>query len=105
MFKWYDKRENFYDFDTGTLYPETIFGMASFLLTPTGILIDIDDPFSIFFIFAIISGVIGIGIAIANIVRAVSYGRHDGITFSIFGIAASLLGIAIAIVAIVMFGF
>ena len=101
--KWPDKRQFYYDSDQGRLYLETVFGIASFITTPAAILANIDDPYTIFFYFAIAFGVLGIIIAIAHIVSAVRYGSSKGMTFTGFGLAGSILGIGIAVLALMKF--
>lgn len=103
MRMWNDKRTSYYDFDTHTLYLETVFGMASFVITPFAILANIDDPFVVLFFVAIALGLIGLIIAIVNIISGVRSGRTNGLTFSGFGLAASVLGIAISVLAFFKF--
>lgn len=100
---WYDKRKNYYDFDTNTLYLEAVFGMASFIITPVAILANIDDPYIFFFFVAFGLGLLGLIIAIVNIILAIRRGNTRGIPFSVFGLAASVLGIAISVLAYMKF--
>ena len=100
---WYDKKTNYYDSGTQTLYLEAVFGMGSFITTPIAILANIDDPYVFFFYVAFGLGLLGLILAVVNIIRAVRSGSTRGIPFSVFGLVASLLGIAIAVLAYMKF--
>ena len=104
MRRWPDRRQFYYDSDDRKLYPETVFGAASVVISMAAIFVNIDDPNVLFLFFAIALGIIGIVLAVITIISSIVNRRFRGVPFAGFAIAMSLFGIILSVVIFKKFG-